>query len=204
MPQTYDLPVLGTDIANVALKTKISDGFEAVRTHFSGTTAPTATAPYQFWADTTAGLLKQRNAGDTDWDVIGPLNDDHGRNVTLVKLIDLSATDDQLILAPRSGALIEAVTLLSETTTSHTSGNEYQFQLANVTDTLDLFSGVVGTFTTLGGVGGGAITLDVAYRLLPDQNATIGADDVLKFEWTKVGTPANVTGLLLLLDWVQR
>ncbi len=204
MAQDYDLPVGGTDIVSVALKTKISDGFETLRTSFSGTVEPAAKAAYQLWADTTTGLLKRRNSGSTDWDVIGLLNGDNSRMVVVVDLPDFTVTDDALILAPRGPVLIEAVTLLSEVTTAHTSGNEYTFQLANVTDTLDLFSATVGTFTTLGGVGGGVITLDVGYRLLPDQNAAVGADDVLKFEWTKVGSPANVTGLKLQLDLVQR
>jgi len=204
MTQTYDLPVLGTDIVSAALKTKISDGFAALRSSFSGTSAPSATAAEQEWADTTTSLLKRRNAGDTNWDIVGLLRGDNSRCVTTIKLVDLTATDDQLIIAPRRGALIEAITILSESTTAHTSGNEYTFKLTNVTDTLELFSATVGTFTTLGGVGGGVITLDVAYRLTPDQNASIGTDDVLKFIWTKVGTPANVTGLLLQIDWVER
>lgn len=204
MSQTYDFPIVGTDLVSVALKTKISDAMDAVRTSFSGATAPLVTAPYQLWADTTTGLLKRRNAGDTDWDVIGMLSNDNSRIVTTVSLGDLSATDSKLILAPRTGALIEAVTLIGETTTSHDNSNKYVFMLENVTDTLDLFSGTVGTFDTLGGVGGGAMTANTKYTLTPDQNATIGADDVLRFEWTKTGSPANVVGVLLQLDWAQR
>lgn len=39
----------------------------------SGATAPSTTLPYQFWADTTSGLLKQRNAANTGWLVRGTL-----------------------------------------------------------------------------------------------------------------------------------
>lgn len=204
MSQTYNLPIVGTDIVSIALKTTISDGFEAVRTDFSGTVEPVPKVAYQKWADTTTGLLKRRDSGNTQWDVIGLLNGENAQVVTTLKLIDFSATDDQLIVAPRGAALVQAVTILSEVTTGHSSGNEFEFKLTNVTDTLELFSATVGTFTTLGGVGGGVITLDVAYRLTPDQNATVGADDVLKFTWTKVGAPANVTGLLLQIDFALR
>ena len=33
----------------------------------SGSTAPTTTAPFMLWFDTSTGVLKQRNAGDTAW-----------------------------------------------------------------------------------------------------------------------------------------
>jgi hypothetical protein len=39
----------------------------ALVTQSSGATAPTTTFSYQFWADTTAGILKQRNAANSAW-----------------------------------------------------------------------------------------------------------------------------------------
>ncbi len=39
----------------------------------SGTTEPTTMFAYQFWADTTTGLLKQRNAANSAWVTIGTL-----------------------------------------------------------------------------------------------------------------------------------
>lgn len=39
----------------------------------SGATAPSTTYAYQLWADTTAGQLKQRNAANSAWVVIGTL-----------------------------------------------------------------------------------------------------------------------------------
>ena len=33
----------------------------------SGSTPPSVTAPFMFWADTSTGWMKQRNAGDTAW-----------------------------------------------------------------------------------------------------------------------------------------
>ena len=41
----------------------------------SGTTAPTTTTPYMFWADTTNNLLKQRNAADSGWIVRDTLDE---------------------------------------------------------------------------------------------------------------------------------
>lgn len=39
----------------------------AIVTLNSGTTAPTATFPYMWWADTTNAILKRRNAADSAW-----------------------------------------------------------------------------------------------------------------------------------------
>lgn len=40
----------------------------------SGATAPATTYAYMYWADTTTGLLKQRNGANTAWKVIGSLS----------------------------------------------------------------------------------------------------------------------------------
>lgn len=40
----------------------------------SGTTEPTTPVPYMLWADTAAGVLKQRNGGNNAWIELGPLN----------------------------------------------------------------------------------------------------------------------------------
>lgn len=39
----------------------------AILTANSGSTAPTTTAPFMFWADTANSVIKQRNAADTAW-----------------------------------------------------------------------------------------------------------------------------------------
>lgn len=52
---------------------KITDAFEALRTLHSGSSAPTDTVAYMFWADTTTGLLKIRNAANSAWLTLGTL-----------------------------------------------------------------------------------------------------------------------------------
>lgn len=47
----------------------------ALASNNSGATAPTATFAYMWWPDTTTGLLKQRNAGNSAWVTIGSLAD---------------------------------------------------------------------------------------------------------------------------------
>jgi len=45
----------------------------ALATHQSGTAAPSTTYPYQFWADTTNGLLKQRDGANAAFVTVGTL-----------------------------------------------------------------------------------------------------------------------------------
>ena len=39
----------------------------AIQSQNSGTSEPSTTYAYQFWADTTTGILKQRNAANNAW-----------------------------------------------------------------------------------------------------------------------------------------
>lgn len=45
----------------------LNDALGALVTNSSGATAPSATFAYQWWADTTTGILKQRNAANSAW-----------------------------------------------------------------------------------------------------------------------------------------
>jgi hypothetical protein len=69
--QSTDLVVPNTSAAGV--RSAINTRLLAIATHQSGATAPATTYAYQFWADTTAGLLKQRDGANTSWITIGTL-----------------------------------------------------------------------------------------------------------------------------------
>jgi hypothetical protein len=58
-----------------AVRADINNLAQAIATVNSGATAPSTTFAYQLWADTTAGLLKQRNAANTSWLVRGSLTE---------------------------------------------------------------------------------------------------------------------------------
>ncbi|WP_313818718.1 phage tail protein [Cupriavidus sp.] len=65
------------DIANqagAAFRADLNNALQALTTKQSGSVAPAVTFPYQFWADTGTGLLKQRNAGNNAWIVMGALD----------------------------------------------------------------------------------------------------------------------------------
>ena len=51
----------------------LTDAFDTVATLNSGSTAPAETYAFMWWADTTTGLLKIRNAADTAWITVGTL-----------------------------------------------------------------------------------------------------------------------------------
>lgn len=57
-------------------RANLNAALEAIVTKNSGVLAPTTTYPFMWWADTTNGFLKMRNAGNTAWNTIGVLGSD--------------------------------------------------------------------------------------------------------------------------------
>jgi hypothetical protein len=58
------------EIANQGFPTfrgDLNNALQALASNSSGATAPSETYAYQFWYDTTANILKMRNAADTAW-----------------------------------------------------------------------------------------------------------------------------------------
>lgn len=65
------------DIANAPGATVRSDMNAAVlalASQNAGASAPPTTTPFMMWPDTTNSVLRQRNAGDTDWIIVGSLD----------------------------------------------------------------------------------------------------------------------------------
>ena len=52
---------------------ELTSAFDTVATLNSGSAAPAETYAYMWWADTTTGLLKIRNAANTSWITVGTL-----------------------------------------------------------------------------------------------------------------------------------
>lgn len=61
----HDYVIDNSDGATV--RADINSALAAIVSNNANTTAPTTTTAYMWWADTTAGLLKMRNAADSDW-----------------------------------------------------------------------------------------------------------------------------------------
>lgn len=73
------------DLANqsrTAFRADLNNALLAIVTQNSGATAPVTTYAYQWWADTTTGLLKVRNAANSAWVTVGTLADAYFGNVS--------------------------------------------------------------------------------------------------------------------------
>jgi hypothetical protein len=65
----HDYNVANADGATV--RSDINSMASAIVSNNSKSTAPSTTFAYMFWADTTAGLIKQRNAANSAWVTVG-------------------------------------------------------------------------------------------------------------------------------------
>jgi len=64
------MPQEDYDIANQlfpSFRSDLNNNLGAIATNNSGATEPTTTFPYMLWADTTSGIMKQRNGANTLW-----------------------------------------------------------------------------------------------------------------------------------------
>jgi len=89
------------NIANAggaAVRSDINAALGAILSQNSGATAPTTTAAYMLWNDTTTGRLKIRNAANTAW-----LDAGHG--------LDSSVVKRQSVQASTSGTTIQTLAI---------------------------------------------------------------------------------------------
>lgn len=196
MAQTWQMPPALTDYANQVLVAAIPNSMEALRTCHSGSSAPASPVAYMLWADTSAGWLKLRNASNTAWLKVHPLAVDNVLQLSGEgwSAASLSATKtDWLATAPRAGT-VKRVVLLSSSASTSSSGNEWTFQVKKYPNSapaspVNLCTAAPGTFTAVGGVGGGAeFVANKAWTFAPNQNATLLDGDVLELVATKLGT----------------
>ena len=61
--------------SGAAFRSDLNNGLAAIVSQNSGATLPSTTYAYQWWADTTTGLLKIRNAANNAWITVGTLAD---------------------------------------------------------------------------------------------------------------------------------
>ena len=61
--------------SGAAFRADLNNGLAAIVSQNSGAAQPSTTYAYQWWADTTTGLLKIRNAANSAWITIGTLAD---------------------------------------------------------------------------------------------------------------------------------
>lgn len=59
--------------SGASFRSDLNNALSAVATNNSGTSEPSTTYAYQWWADTNTGLLKVRNAANSAWVTVGTL-----------------------------------------------------------------------------------------------------------------------------------
>ena len=101
-----------SDGSGAAVLTAINNAVNSLVTQNSGAGSPATTYAYQMWADTTTGLLKQRNAANTAWVTVGPMAD-LGIQSSAQILAAAAGTADALtaIYTPAVPALTNGLTL---------------------------------------------------------------------------------------------
>ena len=77
-----------------AVRSDLNGALAAIATNNSGATEPTTTYAYQWWPDTTTGLLKIRNAANSAWVTVGTLA---STNLGLASLAGATFTGDVIL-----------------------------------------------------------------------------------------------------------
>jgi hypothetical protein len=112
--------------SGAAFRSDLNNGLAAIVSQNSGAAQPSTTYAYQWWADTTAGLLKIRNAANNAWITIGTLAD---ANLGLLSLAGGTLTG--ALLADDSGtAALPAIAFDGDTNTGIFSPGADQFGIA--------------------------------------------------------------------------
>jgi hypothetical protein len=70
------------NVSRTLIRAFINESAQALASLSSGATAPATTYAYMLWADTSAGLLKQRSAANDAWIVKGSLADENWGFIT--------------------------------------------------------------------------------------------------------------------------
>ena len=99
--------------AGAAIRTDLNNFLAAIISNSSGATAPATTYAYMWWADTTTGLLKQRNAANSAWITIGTLADTYLGLASLAadsRFTGHNTFQGRLNVASSVGGTVDAIT----------------------------------------------------------------------------------------------
>jgi hypothetical protein len=135
--------------SGAAFRADLNNGLAAIVSQNSGTNQPSTTYAYQWWADTTTGLLKLRNAANSAWITIGTLADVNlGLATTASPTFSGTATFGGDVLLSGTGQLDLPVGTTAQRSGSPNSG------MIRFNSDLTTFEGYNGT--AWGAIGGGA------------------------------------------------
>ena len=100
----------------------INDVLQAILSNNSNGTAPTVTAANMFWYDTANHLLKMRNASDTDWIIVGYL-DQSGTKFEVRTDVIQAASASGIDVKNSSGTTIIDLSVASQATAEAGTNN---------------------------------------------------------------------------------
>jgi hypothetical protein len=112
--------------SGAAFRSDLNNGLAAIVSNNSGAAQPSTTYAYQWWADTTTGLLKIRNAANNAWITIGTLAD---ANLGLLSLAGGTLTG-ALLVDDSGTAALPAIAFDGDTNTGIFSPGADQFGIA--------------------------------------------------------------------------
>jgi hypothetical protein len=143
--------------SGLAFRQDLNNALAAIVSQNSGASEPSTTYAYQWWADTTTGLLKLRNAANNAWITIGTLASANlGLAPAASPTFSGTATFGGDVLLTGTGVLDLPVGTTAQRPGSPTSG------MIRFNTTLSQFEGYNGTaWSQVGGgaTGGGADTV---------------------------------------------
>ena len=133
--------------------------------------------------------------GTAATDAINKQQADALRFSSTVFIDGLAATANHVLwVAPAACTIVDVKLLSGTSTTGSGAGDNYTFNVRNVTQAEDLRSAAKST-------NGAEITLEVVYALALDQNLTgIAANDVLRLTVVKTGSPTSLTSARIVAE----
>lgn len=90
--------------SGASVRGDINNALQALATVSGAATEPATIYPYQLWADSTSGTLKQRNGANSAWNVIGRLDTAWWAGINNFRLLKSGAN---LTLEPVNGTLVD-------------------------------------------------------------------------------------------------
>ena len=188
--------------SGASFRSDLNNALSAVATNNSGTSEPSTTYAYQWWADTNTGLLKVRNAANSAWVTVGTLATANlGLAPTASPSFTGTATFAGDVLLSGTGQLDLPTGTTAERSGSPNSG------MIRFNTTLSTFEGYNGT--AWGSIGGGATgggsddvfyengqTVTTNYTLTTNKNA-VSAGPITINSGVTVTVPSGATWVVV-------
>lgn len=107
MSQIYEIgeinPTTTSPLTDISKLTRALDSLHSL---FSGPSSPQITVPYMFWADTTEGILKRRNANNDSWIFALSLTEDFIKVITATYTTEVTDAGNMLLVDASSSSII--------------------------------------------------------------------------------------------------